>query len=98
MAGDTRKSLMAAGRKAPAYLQLNSRDEKIWQWVAEYRPDCLNHVEDIFEASNSAHADRPALAARMLMCMVFEAGRLFQHERPDAPLDNPNIYLEAARG
>ncbi len=58
----------------------------ILQWCDKYRPDLKAVI----------WAERGNNAFILLMTVGFEAGRRFQHERPDFPLEASNLYLNQA--
>lgn len=60
--------------------------KSILDWCDKYRPDLKPVIWS--ERNNNGFI--------LLVTVGFEAGRRFQHERPDFPLEASNLYLNQA--
>lgn len=58
--------------------------EAIVEWVKTHRPDLVQFVPQI--QNNNI--------AILMLTTGFEAGRQFQHDNPEFPLNQPHLYLE----
>jgi hypothetical protein len=58
--------------------------QAIIDWVTEHRPDLVNYFPLV--QSNDAMI--------LLLSVGFEAGRQFQKNNPEFPLDQPTLYLQ----
>jgi len=75
---------------------MNKKDEAILAWVREHRSDLVEHFNTIFTSTHPTKvANTKATEAFHAMVSIgFEAGRVFQSENPEIPLNSPHHYLE----
>lgn len=62
---------------------MDKRSEAIAKWLSENRPELMKFLPDVEKND----------VALMLLTVGFEAGRQFQKENPEFPLNSPHLYL-----
>lgn len=67
----------------------NKRDQAILDWTQEHRPDLLPQVRKCLTPERELQETIYAL-----MSIGFEAGREFQVNNPEVPLNSPSHYLQ----
>ncbi len=58
--------------------------QAVLDWCEKHRPDLKPKIECWKDADSGVV---------LLLSVGFEAGRQFQHDNPDLPLDQPHLYL-----